>query len=92
MLKGLLALNGVVVLTESRLTGAAGDNYIIQTPDGEKAVSADSVICAIGYDPDNALYDSVKGQVPYARLLGDARSVNNIMYAIWDAYELARGI
>jgi 2-enoate reductase len=34
----------------------------------------------------------MRNKVPEAYLLGDARQVQNIMYAIWDAYEVARGL
>jgi 2-enoate reductase len=38
---------------------------------------------------ENALYDQLKDQVANIWRIGDARNVANIMYAIWDAYEVA---
>jgi hypothetical protein len=34
----------------------------------------------------------IRFDVPEVHLLGDARQVQNIMYAIWDAYEVARSL
>ena len=92
MLKDLLVFNKIPTLTGSSVTGAADGGYIVKTPEGEKIVAADTVICAIGYASNRSLYDEVKTKIPYVHTLGDANKVSNIMYAIWDAYELARGI
>ncbi len=64
----------------------------MQTKDGEKKLSADTVVLAVGYSSENALYDELKEEIPEIHMIGDARSVSNIMYAIWDAYELASHI
>ena len=53
---------------------------------------ADSAIVAIGYRSERSLYDKVRNLVPEVYSFGDARQVSNIMYAIWDAYEVARSI
>ena len=47
---------------------------------------------AVGYMSENVLYNTLKNEVPDIHLIGDARHVSNIMYAIWDAYELASHI
>jgi len=49
-------------------------------------------VLAIGLKPIKDLYDSLVGKVPNLYLIGDARDVRNVMYSIWDAYELARVI
>ncbi len=58
----------------------------------QQSLSADTVAYAIGYSSDQALYHALQMQEKELYLLGDARRPRNIMYAIWDAYELARGI
>lgn len=55
-------------------------------------VAADSAILAVGYSSQKDLYEEIRYDVPEVHLLGDARQVQNIMYAIWDAYEVARSI
>lgn len=92
MLSDLLAFHKVDILTGSSVTGKKDDGYLVAAPDGEKIIKADSVICAVGYMSEKTLYDEVKESMPYVHLLGDAETVSNIMYAVWNAYELARNI
>ena len=47
---------------------------------------------AIGYSSQKDLYNEVRFDISNARLIGDANKVQNIMYAIWNAYEVARNI
>jgi 2-enoate reductase len=56
------------------------------------AIPADTVVLAVGLRGDQELYRSLVGKVPNLYLIGDARQAQNIMYAIWDAYEVARRI
>lgn len=92
MLKALIDYKGVNVQTNAKIKSADGKSAVLATPDGEKTVPADTVILAMGYTPNNALYEKVLGKLPETYLLGDAKNVANIMYAIWDAYEVARSI
>lgn len=41
---------------------------------------------------ENNLYKDLEFEIAEIHLLGDARNVSNIMYAIWDAYEFANHI
>lgn len=92
MLEDLLAFHQVDIMTGSCVTGKNDEGYIVKTPEGERTIAADSVICAVGYMSEKSLYEEVKETMPYVHLLGDAGKVSNIMYAVWNAYELARGI
>ncbi len=92
MLKDLLVFHNISTLTGSCITGASDKGYVVKTPDGEQMVAADTVVSAVGYVSNRSLYEEVKAHLPYVHTLGDANEVSNIMYAIWDAYELARGI
>jgi 2-enoate reductase len=47
---------------------------------------------AVGYASERTLYDQLKNEVSQIHLLGDARQVANILYAIWDGYEVAAHI
>ncbi|WP_330666424.1 FAD-dependent oxidoreductase [Romboutsia lituseburensis] len=57
-----------------------------------KVTKADSAIAAIGYNSENSLYDKIRFSHNNVRMIGDANEVKNIMYAIWDAFEVARHI
>lgn len=92
MLKDLVKFKKIDLRTNTVVTGATDDGFVIKTGDKEEIIAADSVIVAIGYNSQKKLYDEIKNDIPEVHLLGDARKVQNIMYAIWDAYEVARRI
>lgn len=90
MLERLVPYRGVKVLTGTSVLHTTAQGVAVKTPDGERDIPCDSVILAVGYRPENALYQELEGRIPALHLIGDAQRVSNIMYAIWDAYELAR--
>jgi 2-enoate reductase len=92
MLKELMEFRTIRVMTSSTVERRVEGGFIVRTGDKETLVKADSAILAVGYDPERRLYDEVRNKVPEAYLFGDARRVQNIMYAIWDAYEVARAL
>jgi 2-enoate reductase len=92
MLKELIPFNGIKVITSARVNGYAGGTITCNTKEGEEKIQCDSVVLAVGYDSNRSLYEDIRFDVPQAYLLGDARRVANIMYAIWDAFEVANGI
>jgi 2-enoate reductase len=92
MLKELMEYRQIKVMTSSVVDRAVEDGFVVKTDGAESFVRAKSAILAIGYAPERTLYDKVRNLVPEAYLFGDARQVQNIMYAIWDAYEVARAI
>ncbi len=92
MLAALLPFNNVEILTSAKVTGYAGGKLSLETPEGAKELACDSVILSVGYNEENFLYHEVEFDVPEIYLLGDAKKVANIMYAIWDAFEVANHI
>ena len=92
MLKALVPFKGIDLRTNTVVTGATEDGFILKSGDKEEVVKADSAILAVGYNSQRDLYEEIRYEVPEVHLLGDARQVQNIMYAIWDAYEVARNI
>ncbi len=93
MLVDLLRFHKVNVRTGIRAVQATDAGLVISRQNGAgEEIPADSLIIAVGYDPDRSLYDELLHEVPEIYLLGDARRVSNIMYAIWDAFEVARNI
>ncbi|ETA81203.1 oxidoreductase [Youngiibacter fragilis] len=53
-------------------------------------VKADHVIVSVGYVSDNSLYEEVRAD--NVHLIGDAVKPENVMKAVWDAYDAARMI
>ncbi len=92
MLEALIPFRGIEVVAGANATGYDGKTLTVQTAQGQRQIAADTVILAVGYTPESSLYEQLKREVPELYVLGDARRVANIMYAIWDAYELAAHI
>jgi len=55
-------------------------------------IQAETIGLAIGLKPEQELYQSLREKIPNLYLIGDSREAQNIMNAIWDAYEVARMI
>lgn len=92
MLERLVPFNGVEVVTGAKVKSYQDGVLTAETDEGEKKISCDSVILAVGYREEDSLYRQLEFDVPKIYLLGDARKVSNIMYAIWDAFEVANHI
>ncbi|MBS5788009.1 MAG: FAD-dependent oxidoreductase [Clostridioides difficile] len=92
MLLELIEYKKIEVKTNSFISKKTDIGFLIDTNGIEEEIDADSVVLAIGYTPENKLYNDIKNEIDDIHLIGDASHVNNIMYAIWDAYEVAKNI
>ena len=92
MLERLVPYHGAEVVAGARVKKYENGVLTADTAEGEKTIPCDSVILAVGYREENSLYHDLEFDVPEIYLLGDAKKVSNIMYAIWDAFEVANHI
>lgn len=92
MLEALLPFNGVEIITGAKVKEFANGEVKVDTKEGSKTIMSDSVILSVGYKEENTLYNNLQFDIPDLYLLGDAKKVSNIMYAIWDAFEVANHI
>ena len=92
MLLDLLKFHKVNISANTNFLEVSGDGIVVEDKSHRRMLSADTVVMAIGLEPEQELYSSLIGKVPNLYLIGDARRPQNIMYAIWDAYEVARNI
>lgn len=92
MLEALLPFNGIEIITGAKVTEFANGEVKVDTKEGSKTIMSDSVILSVGYKEENTLYNNLQFDIPDLYLLGDAKKVSNIMYAIWDAFEVANHI
>lgn len=93
MLKALLPFHGVKLQCGTRIARTEADGAVLRASDGtEWKVAADTIALAIGYRSNNALFREIQDMDAELYQIGDAGKVANIHYAIWDAYEVARGI
>lgn len=92
MLERLIPFNGVEVIASAKATGYRGRILTVETPEGARDITCDSVVLSVGYEENDYLYRQLQFRVPELYLLGDAKKVSNIMYGIWDAFEVANHI
>lgn len=93
MLVDLLKFHKVRVLTNFSLFEVIGEGAVVIDKDLRKeTLRADTIILAVGLEPEQGIYRLLKGYLADLHLIGDAREAKNIMNAIWDAYEVARAI
>lgn len=92
MLEALLPFNGIDIVTSGKVSSYQNGILTVSMENETKEILCDSVILSVGYKEENALYEEVQFDIPEIYLLGDAKKVSNIMYAIWDAFEVANHI
>lgn len=92
MLHDLLNYHKVNILVGAKVESVEGDTIRYIVDGSKRELEADTVVYAIGYNSDRKLYRELQKDEKEIYLLGDARRTRNIMYAIWDAYELANNI
>lgn len=92
MLEALLPFQGVTVVTGAEVKCYRIGVLSLAAAGRGREIPCDSVILAVGYREEDSLYRELEFDVPELYLLGDARKVSNIMYAIWDAFEVANHI
>ena len=92
MLLRLLPFHGVKELLNGKVKSYANGALIVDQNGTEQILHCDSVILSVGYQAENRLYEEMQFDIPEIYLLGDAKNVSNIMYGIWDAFEVANHI
>ena len=92
MLEKLIPFHKVNQIFHAKAKKYENNLLTLDTPEGTREIPCDSVILAIGYLEENELFYNLQNEISDIYLLGDARRVANIMYAIWDAFEIANSI
>ena len=92
MLERLIPFYGIEVITGAKAKEYANGALKVEVGSDQKSIPCDSVVLSVGYKEENSLYHELEFDVPEIYLLGDAKKVTNIMYSIWDAFEVANHI
>lgn len=92
MLERLLPFHGVETLVSSSVQKYEGGKIFVKTPQGERQLDCDTVILSVGFREDRGVFDAWENSAREIYLLGDAKKVANIMYAVWDAFEVVNHI
>jgi len=92
MLERLIPFHGIETIVNAKVSSYQNGKLILQSRGDTINLSCDSVVLAVGYKENNDLYQSLEFDIPELYCLGDSKKVSNIMYAIWDAFEVANHI
>lgn len=92
MLERLLPFHGVETLVSSSVQKYENGKLLVKTPQGEQQLDCDTVILSVGFREDRGVFDAWENSAKEIYLLGDAKKIANIMYAVWDAFEVANHI
>ena len=79
-------------IARAKVKAYDGMNLSLEKSGEKRNIKCDSVILAVGYKEEKSLYEELKYDIPEIYAVGDARKVANIMYAVWDAFEIANSI
>jgi len=82
----------VTVLTNTRAVEINDAGVVVEGPDGQQTLPADSVVVAYGRAPRDGLYQAIKGKVKEVYQVGDCTEPRSIEWAIHQAASVARQI
>ncbi len=83
---------GVDELINAPAQRVTAQGVIVKTPDGERTVPADTVVCAVGQRSRVAAVDDLRDAAPFVRIIGDAVRPANITTAVCEAWHAALDI
>lgn len=93
MLLDLLKFHQVNVLKNTSLFEVTDDGVgLVDSSFRRSVLQAGTIVIAVGLETEQKFYRGLVSKTPNVYLIGDAKEPRNIMYAIWDAYEVARNI
>ena len=90
ILRELLRFHNVPAYLNAMTKAITAEGVLIDTPEGERTVPADSVILSVGYTPDTR-FATQKGQ-PNVYFIGDCDRVGSLKTVIRQAYETVQNI
>jgi 2,4-dienoyl-CoA reductase (NADPH2) len=85
-------MHGINALTSAKVLEITPEGVVVETPDGQKPVKADTVVVATGAKPNQELEAVLQElKIPY-RIVGDALRIGKAFDAIHDGFEAGRTI
>jgi 2,4-dienoyl-CoA reductase-like NADH-dependent reductase (Old Yellow Enzyme family)/NADPH-dependent 2,4-dienoyl-CoA reductase/sulfur reductase-like enzyme len=89
----LMPKHGIQALTKTQIEEITEKDVIVRLPEGKKQkIEADSVILAMGFIPNNELYEALKGKVSKLYRIGDCVKARAVVDAVHEAACIARQI
>ncbi len=86
-----LSRAGVKMLVKTRAVAIEEDGVVVESEaEGRYKIPADTVVLAVGYRPENSLYEQLKEKFgDHIHLIGDARKVRKLPDAIHEGFKIA---
>lgn len=91
-LNQLLKMYGVNVQVNTKLAEVADDHIIVEQGPFKQAITADTVVLAFGYTPNNQLAEDLKEVCDDIRVIGGAVKMSNAMDATRDGFDAAMSL
>ena len=85
MLLLMLAENAVTLLPETRIEEVSKSSVIVESG-RRRSIDCDTVVLAMGLEPEKELYSSLMGEVVDIYEIGDGKEPGQIREAIWDGF------
>lgn len=96
MVMNYIKYYNITMYLNSYISKLESNNAVIRAvkTDKNSTIKADTVILAVGYQPENQLYNKIRNSCSIKEIynIGDSKNVANIYYAIHEAYEIANNI
>ncbi len=92
MLVDLLKFNNIDVYKNASVFNTKEGQVEVNQNGESFNIAADTIIASVGYKENNSLYNELKDLNIPVYNIGDSSKVHNIMYSIWNAYELGRNL
>ncbi len=89
----LMPKYGIQAFTKAQIEEIEDDGVIVRLREGKKQkIEAQSVVLAMGFAPNQALYDSLEGKVSRLHRIGDCLKPRSIVDAVHEGACIARSI
>lgn len=92
MLEDLLKFYKIDIYTNASILKTTEHAVEIKKEDDVFTMDCDTLITSVGYLKNDGLYDKLKNLSIPVYNVGDSSQVRNVMYAIWNAYEISRNL
>ncbi|MBD5553342.1 MAG: FAD-dependent oxidoreductase [Desulfovibrio sp.] len=92
MIHDLFEKYGVTVLENRKFAGMRNDKAVVDGPEGQTELAADTVITAIGFKPGKSMREELSAAGLTVYEIGDQRSVADILQAVWDGFEVGNNV
>lgn len=79
----------VEVLKRTKVVSIKKDGVLVEKPEGQEFIRADTVVLTVGSRSNNILYKELNGNIDKLSVIGDALNLRRILDAIKEAYDEA---